>query len=741
MTASTLAGEHDGAELIGRQSSPKVRIGVKDCLQRIWSSPRLLACVLLFLALAIRLLDPQPIETLRLQSFDLLQKSQPHPIKDPGVTIVDIDEQSLARLGQWPWPRTQIAQLVERLVDAGAVAVGFDMLFAEPDRLSPALFAASAHGLPPSLRGAIAAGPDNDAILAETITKAPVVLGVSATHEADHPYADRRYRVTPSVQQNGDPRPFLLSYGAVIRNLGMLEQAASGRGMVTLNSERDGMVRRVPAVLRVGDDLYPTLAVEMARVAMKQPHYRVLMGANGGGVQGIRLGQLQVPTDINGLVWLRHRPHDPGLYIPAADLIEGRFDQNAIQGKMVLIGTSAVGLRDLRATPVSAAIPGVEIHAQLLDAILNQEFLNRPNDAIGLELAAMLTIGILVIVLVPQASALTSLPIIAVLMGAVTGGAWYLFEAHDLLFDPSYPILTSSALFCWLIYSNYSRAETQRQQVRLAFSQYLAPALVERLVSDPDQLELGGEQREMTFLFTDIAGFTSFAEGMNPTALVAILNAYLDNLCRIVMEHGGTIDKIVGDAIHVIFNAPIDQPDHAYRAVLCGLAIDAFGREFAAQMHDEGYSFGLTRIGINTGACVVGNFGGSHRFDYTAHGDAINTAARLESVNKHLGTTICVAGSTVRQCSGLGFRPVGNLYLHGKTEGLEAFEALSEHEAESQRISDYHAAFQRLDGSPDAGREAFDRLAEKYPDDPLIALHQQRLAEGQTTTDVVLKEK
>jgi adenylate cyclase len=207
------------------------------------------------------------------------------------------------------------------------------------------------------------------------------------------------------------------------------------------------------------------------------------------------------------------------------------------------------------------------------------------------------------------------------------------------------------------------------------------------------------------------------------------------------MEQGGTIDKIVGDAIHAIFNAPVDQPDHAQRAVVCGLAIDAFGKQFAARMRDEGYSFGQTRIGINTGACVVGNFGGSYRFDYTAHGDAINTAARLESVNKHLGTTICVAGSTRSQCQGLHFRPVGNLYLKGKTEGLEAFEALPEGEAHSQRIQDYEAAFRCLETSTVESRGAFDRLAERYPADALIALHRKRLAAGQTGTDIVLESK
>ncbi|MGI9451353.1 MAG: adenylate/guanylate cyclase domain-containing protein, partial [Geminicoccaceae bacterium] len=443
----------------------------------------------------------------------------------------------------------------------------------------------------------------------------------------------------------------------------------------------------------------------------------------------------------NGLVWLRHREHDPTLYLPAADVLQGRFDRRAVEGNIVLVGTSAVGLRDLRATPVSAAIPGVEIHAQLIDAILSQDFLIRPNYAIGVEMAVTLLIGIAVIILVPKASSLTSLPIIALTLAFVAGGAWYLFDAHDLLFDPSYPILTIAILFSWLIYSNYARAEAQRQQVRAAFSQYLAPVLVERLVSDPDQLELGGEQREMTFLFTDIAGFTAFAEGMSPSALVAILNTYLDNLCRIVMEQGGTIDKIVGDAIHAIFNAPLDQSDHAQRAVVCGLAIDAFGKRFADQMREEGYRFGTTRIGINTGTCVVGNFGGSHRFDYTAHGDAINTAARLESVNKHLGTTICVSGSTRRQCQGLHFRSVGTLYPYGKKEGLEAFEALSDEGARTQRTQDYETAFRHLVTSTIEGRRAFDHLADHYPDDALIAFHQQRLAKGQSGTDIILENK
>lgn len=725
----------------GRRRESQVLPRLRSTMIRLWGSPRLAACLFLGAALALRVVDPQPLETLRLYGFDLLQTSQPRQMVADHVAIVDIDERSLAQIGQWPWPRTQIADLIERLNGARAQAIGFDMLFAEPDRLSPARFAALARGLEPDLLNAVAAGKDHDVALAETMADIPVVLGVSATHERDHPYADRRFKVTPIVEQNGDPRPFVLSYGAVIRNLGSLEEAAAGRGMVTLNSERDGLVRRVPAVLRVGRDLYPTLAVELARIALDRPHYRVSMAPNGGGLSGIHLGQLELPTDLHGLVWLRHGEHDPSLYLSAADLLEGSFDQEAVRDKIILVGTSAVGLRDLRATPVSASIPGVEIHAQLLDAILSQEFLTRPSYSTGLELALTLVLGAVVILVLPMATALTSLPIIGALLTGVAGGTWYLFDAHAILLDASYPILTCSALFSWLIYSNYSRAEVQRRQVRAAFSQYLAPALVERLTKDPEQLELGGEQREMTFLFTDIAGFTSFAEGMSPTTLVTVLNTYLDNVCRIVMEQGGTIDKIVGDAIHAIFNAPIDQPDHACRAVVCGLAIDRFGKEFAASMHAGGHDFGLTRIGINTGSCVVGNFGGSHRFDYTAHGDAINTAARLESVNKHLGTTICVAGSTTRQCPSLHFRPVGNLYLKGKTEGLEAFEALDEDEAASERVRDYRAAFQLLETESPEGRDAFERLAESHADDALVAFHQQRLAAGQSGVDIVMDKK
>jgi adenylate cyclase len=277
--------------------------------------------------------------------------------------------------------------------------------------------------------------------------------------------------------------------------------------------------------------------------------------------------------------------------------------------------------------------------------------------------------------------------------------------------------------------------------VRAAFSQFLAPALVERLVAHPDRLRLGGEVREMTFLFSDVAGFTSLTEQTAPEVLVGALNEYLDGMCQIIMDHGGTIDKIVGDAIHAIFNAPIDQSDHAAKAVTCALRLGAFSERFAAAQRSVGLPFGGTRIGLNTGTAVVGNFGGRRRFDYTAHGDAINVAARLESVNKHLGTSICVAGPTVAQCPELRFRPIGTIFLKGKTQGIEAFEPIAEGAGSAPMLAAYGAAFSELRNGQAQARASFASLARQHPTDPLIGLHARRLAAGELSADLVMVDK
>jgi adenylate cyclase len=303
------------------------------------------------------------------------------------------------------------------------------------------------------------------------------------------------------------------------------------------------------------------------------------------------------------------------------------------------------------------------------------------------------------------------------------------------------PLFTVIVIIAMNILFGYFTEAKQKRQVRKAFSSYMAPALVDQLVANPEGLRLNGESREMSFLFSDIAGFTTFTETASPELLVSVLNEYLDAMCRCVMEHGGTIDKIVGDAVVGIFNAPLDQPDHAEKAVQCALAMDRISRNCIAKLNARGMEFGVTRIGINTGRAIVGNFGGSGRFDYTAHGDAINTAARMEGVNKHLGTQICIAGTTAAQCPNHFFRPVGALILKGKTESIEALEPITEEAVSTPLIVRYLEAFELLRREDPKAVELFTQLKADFPDDALVNLHYERIISGILSTTIVLAEK
>ncbi len=401
-------------------------------------------------------------------------------------------------------------------------------------------------------------------------------------------------------------------------------------------------------------------------------------------------------------------------------------------GKIVLIGADLT-LRDNHLTPFDvgftrgAGMPGVLIHAhglaQLLDGRRSQRLTGRQEGLVILLFAAL---GVILAFagLSPgvKAAAAPLIPAIGWI------GGFALFE-HG---GPSIPLVIPTLAFAGAlgigIATQWRKERAQRRFIRDAFSKFLAPTIIKQLEADPSRLRLTGENRMMTFLFTDITDFTALMEQRDPATVVPILNGYLDSACAIVLRHGGTIDKIVGDALVVFFNAPLDQPDHANRAVACALELDTFSRGHRAHHAALGIDFGRTRIGVNTGTAVVGNFGGHLRFDYTAHGDAINTGARLESANRALGTSICVGGTTVAGCTKFRFRPVGELLLKGKTEIVEVFEPVTAVEAASPRMASYLAAYRRMKHEGDGAAGAFEELAARYPDDPLIALHATRLA-------------
>lgn len=716
------------------QSGDRLRLAanrwIAGALKGLAGSPALVPLLVLVALLGLRAQDVPPLESGRMMLLDLYQQAQPRQAKTRSVAIVDIDEASLAARGQWPWPRTQVAEMIERLVAAGAVAIAFDVVFAEPDRLSPALFAQSAWRLPPALRRDLRAQPSNDAVLARVLARHPVVLGMAT--EVGLPADVSRAPLVPvsMAAVNGDPRPWLFAFPGLLRNIPVLEAAAAGIGLFSLTPESDGIVRRVPTAMRVGEAVYPALAIELLRQVAGAGHFALHADAPGGGISQAQVGPLAIPTDRHGRVWLHAAPHDPGLFLSAHAVLDGSFDPARVRDKIVLVGTSASGLRDLRMTALREVVPGPEIHAQLLDAILSQDFLVRPALATALELLATALLGLAMIWLMPRLGARAGLGLFLGLALLIAGGSFLAFTQRSQFYDAGFPLAALGLLGGLLVYANYTRSERQKRHIRTAFGQYLSPALVQELTDHPNRLHLGGETRELTFLFTDIAGFTSFTEKVAPEVLVSALNGYLDGTCQIVIDHGGTIDKIVGDAIHAIFGAPLPQPDHAPRAVRCALALDAFTRAFHADMQAQGLDFGATRIGVNSGPAVIGNFGGSSRFDYTAHGDAINTAARMEAANKNLGTRICISESTVLQCDGVRFRPVGQLHLKGKSEGLLAYEPIDDGETTARFLEEYLQAYDLLDRNSDQAAPAFKRLETKYPHDPIVKIYARRLSEG-----------
>jgi class 3 adenylate cyclase len=415
-----------------------------------------------------------------------------------------------------------------------------------------------------------------------------------------------------------------------------------------------------------------------------------------------------------------------------------------LAGKVVLIGADLPHddrhLSPLYATSGRAGgpTPGVVIHAHILAQLLDGR--RAPGTGLAWEAVAVLTLAALGLLLaaVPL-SVLAKVATAAGGLAALWAGGFALYAYADTLLPLVSPTL--SFVLSGGVGSTYvgHRARRHERFIRQAFSRFVSVAVVDQLVADPTRLTLGGERRQVTSLFTDLTGFTTLVEKTEPTVLVPVLNKYLEGLCHIAVERGGTMDKIIGDALVVIFGAPLEQPDHPARAVACALAMDAFGRKFAAEQQARGLDFGRTRIGIHTGDAVVGNFGGETFFDYTAHGDTINTASRLESVNKHLGTNVCVSGATATRCPEIPFRPVGVLVLKGKNEGVEAFEPLSDGGAAGADA--YRSAFEAMrDGDPGA-EAAFTELLRKFPGDKLSAFHAERLAAGEKGATIILREK
>jgi len=618
---------------------------------------RVFGLALLTVVVALRVWNPSPVETLRLRTFDLYQVMHPRAAREQPVLIVDIDEESLANLGQWPWPRTLVSALLARIRNAPAVAVGFDILFPEPDRMSPGAIAQSLVLLDNATREALLRLPSNDEVLARTLKETRAVLGQSG-HDREVGDFSRPLKAAALATLGGDPKRFLPQYRGVVRNIEILEDAVPGHGALTLLPDADDVVRRVPGAIVVRDTVMPTLVLDMLRVATGQSTYAIKV--DQAGIKSYVVGGVELPSDREGRIWIYYGARDPERYVSAEAVLSGEVPQARLANKLILIGTSAAGLYDIKATPLNPAMPGVEVHAQLLETILTQSFLVRPNYALGAELVMTAAVGLFVIAIIPVLGAAFTLFLGAGVSAALAALSWYLFVEHRVLIDVAYPLLGSLTVYGLMVFINYFREETQRRQVRGAFSQYLSPELVEQLAGNPDRLVLGGETRNMTVLFCDAHGFTAIAERYkrDPQSLTRLMNHLLTPLTQEIVRRRGTIDKYMGDAIMAFWNAPLDDPNHEANACAAALAMIAalehFNGELGAAASAEGQVHQPLRIGIgmNTGECVVGNFGSDLRFDYTVLGDPVNVASRLEGQTRVYGASILLGETTARAVQG-----------------------------------------------------------------------------------------
>jgi adenylate cyclase len=608
--------------------------------------------VLLLALLFFRVTDPLPLEELRLRTFDIFQVIKPRVAKLRPAVIVDIDEASLRKLGQWPWPRTRVADLITSLTKLGAAAIAFDVVFSEPDRLSPALAADLYRDLDEETRNKLRALPSNDQVMAEAIKQSGrVVLGETGLPTVQ-PLSDAQPLPVGVAAVGGDPKSFIPSFDGLLQNVPTLESAAAGRGLFTVLPERDGIVRRVPMVMQAQGKVMPSLSFETLRVATGNS--TILVRMNADGIKGVALPGFEMPTDRNGQLWVHFAPHDQARYVSAVDVLEGRIPADRFSRRLVIIGTSAAGLLDLKTTPNNPAMPGVEIHAQVLESILSNSMLSQPWYAVALELAAALLLGVTIIVLAPILGPMVLLLFGVAFIALLVGSSWYLFTEQQLLIDFTFPLLSSLLIYLTLVFTNFVKEQAQRRQIRSAFGQYLSPTLVEQLAQSPEKLVLGGEARDMTIMFSDVRGFTTISEIYkdDPQGLTALMNSFLTPLTNAIIDRKGTIDKYMGDAIMAFWNAPLYDPTHELNACEAALdmleRVERLNREREAAAKASGTLFIPINIGvgINTGRCVVGNMGSDLRFDYSVLGDSVNLASRLEGQCKSYGLPIIIGSRT-----------------------------------------------------------------------------------------------
>lgn len=639
---------------------------------------RMIGAVVAAALILLSLFNPELINDLRLKSYDLLLRARPASVSKKPVLIVDIDDHSLEELGQWPWPRSLWAGIIEKIGAGQPRAIGFDIVFAEPDRSSPRQVAQTLEScdISDSCRYQIMQLPDHDVGLGKALFMTPTVLGfpfIFSQNQSLNPPAN------PSANRfivSGDGKldDWLMPVKAAAFNLPVLQNSAIGNGFFNVLPDADGIIRRVPLAMALEARIYPSLALEMLRIGENIPINRLHLTTNG--IEGISCGPYQIPTDAYAQINVNYRGKEGSFaYLSAADVIKGRISSDTFTGAYVLIGTSASGLVDIVTSPTSACFPGVEVHANILNTILTGSWIREPDWARGAEFCYLLIISLLLIILVPAIGAIGGGIVLIFGTCGIIALSWWTFSRQGYFFDAVYPLFSGAFLFSQLSFMNYFLEERSRRQTRRTFSKYVAPEVVEELLKDPQKVNLKGEERVLTAFFSDIRGFTKISESLTPEEVCASLNQYLTMMTRIIRGNRGTVDKFIGDAVFAFWNAPLADPEHARRALSAAILMRAGIKDLNDHWKMHKLPTFETGIGIHSGPAQVGNIGSEDRLSYTAIGDNINLTSRLEGVTKYYGVPTLVSGATRKlvDTDEFAFCKVDRIQVVGRHEPVEIF--------------------------------------------------------------------
>ncbi len=714
-------------------------------------SYRLLACAfitLLFMAHTAHWLQIPTLQRMENILYDLRLRTTVVNTVDPRIVILDIDEESLAKEGRWPWRRDKMAYLVDMLFDYYNIKLlGFDVVFSEPDTSAgvelleklasgplqkDADFLSTLETMRPQL--------SYDALFAKSLENRPVVLGYFASHISEK---------TPEVgllprPLAADDQPFsaLLFRGkSYAANLPSLQTAAMSGGFFNNpNVDEDGIYRRLPLLINYNHRLYEALSLALYRTLVGRPEVKFITGEGYGQsnvdshLEALDIEGFRIPVDQSATLLVPYRGRQGSFaYISATDVLNGVVEQDKLKDKIVIVGTSAAGLLDLRATPVQNVYAGVEVHANILSGLLDQTIKSRPSYILAIELLELLLICLIAVLAFPRLPVFLSAILFSILLIGGTGlnfYAWTVWHVDTVL---AAPITLFTLLYGIQIFFGFFFESRKKKQLGNIFGQYIPPELVEQMSQSEEEFSLKGESREMTVLFSDVRGFTTISEGMEPQELCELINDILTPVTRVIHEHQGTIDKYIGDAIMAFWGAPMHNPQHASYAVKAGLAILQALTKIQQDFKAKGWPEVDIGIGLNTGKMSVGNMGSQFRIAYTIMGDAVNLGSRLEGLTKQYGVKMIVSESTLLAAPEFTYRELDKVRVKGKHKPITIYEPLGvSADISSGQLQILDLLNQGLNNYRQqqwtAAQSIFEQLAEQYPHDKLYSIYLERIA-------------